>query len=407
MFEFRMPSLGADMEAGTLVEWRIAPGQEVKRGEVVAVVETQKGAVDVEIWQDGRIEKLVVQPGQKVPVGAVLALLRAPGEAPGAEPIAVATPVAPAAAPPHAAPGFAAAAPAVAAPTASSARHKISPSARRLAEELGVDLATVQPAAADGVVTRDDIERAAHGRRSAAPKPAADWHVQMRAAIAAAMSKSKREIPHYYLATEIDVTRALDWLAQENLKRDVSTRLLAAVPLMKAVALALREVPELNGFWTDGRFQPAPAVHLGMAIAMRGGGLVAPAIHDADSKNLDQLMAGLRDLIDRVRGGRLKSSEMSDPTVTLTSLGDQGVETVYGVIYPPQVAIIGLGKITERPRVAQDNVVARKVLTATLAADHRASDGHRGALFLAALDRLLQQPEQLDKPPTRSNPQEH
>ena len=394
MLEFRMPSLGADMEAGTLVEWRIEPGQEVKRGQVVAVVETQKGAVDVEIWQDGTTEQLVVQPGQKVPVGAVLALLRAPGEAPGAAPLAAATPVP------------VVTTKAIPVPPGAAPRHKISPSARKLAEELGVDPATVQPAAADGVITREDIERAAQCRKSAAPKPA-DWHVQMRAAIAAAMSKSKREIPHYYLATEIDVTPAMDWLAQENLRRDVGARLLAAVPLMKAVALALREVPGFNGFWTDGGFQPAPAVHLGMAIAMRGGGLVAPAIHDADRKSLDQLMADLRDLIDRVRGGRLKSSEMTDPTVTLTSLGDQGVETVYGVIYPPQVAIIGLGKITERPRAVQGNIVARKVLTATLAADHRASDGHRGALFLAALDRLLQQPEQLDKPPTRSNRQEH
>lgn len=390
-----MPSLGADMEAGTLVEWQIAPGQEVKRGQVVAVVETQKGAVDVEIWQDGTTDKLVVQPGQKVPVGAVLALLRAPGEAPGAATIAAAAPVSAAPASSGAAPAPMATAPAVSAPPAGALRYKISPSARRLAEELGVDPATVQPAAADGVITRDDIERAAQVRKSAAPKPAADWHIQMRAAIAAAMSKSKREIPHYYLATEIDVTPAMDWLAQENLKLDVSARLLPVVPLMKAVALALREVPGLNGFWTGGGFQPAPAVHLGMAIAMRGGGLVAPAIHDADGKSLTQLMAELRDLIDRVRGGRLKSSEMSDPTVTLTSLGDQGVETVYGVIYPPQVAIIGLGRITERPRVEQGKIVARKVLTATLAADHRASDGHCGATFLAALDRLLQQPERL------------
>lgn len=390
-----MPSLGADMEAGTLVEWQIQPGQEVKRGQVVAVVETQKGAVDVEIWDDGTVEQLIVQPGQKVPVGAVLALLRAPGEVPGAAAPAVIMPAAPRA---PATPVPAPAPLAVAAhPTAAAPRVKISPSARKLAAELGVDLATVQPATADGVITREDIGRAASGGKAAAQKPATDWRVQMRAAIAAAMSKSKREIPHYYLATEIDVTPVMAWLEQENLKRSVSERLLAVVPMMKAVALALREVPGLNGFWTDGGFQPAPAVHLGMAIAMRGGGLVAPAIHDADRKSLDQLMAELRDLINRVRGGRLKSSEMTDPTVTLTSLGDQGVEIVYGVIYPPQVAIIGLGRTTERPRVEQGKIVARKVLTATLAADHRASDGHRGALFLAALDRLLQQPEQLSK----------
>jgi pyruvate dehydrogenase E2 component (dihydrolipoamide acetyltransferase) len=260
----------------------------------------------------------------------------------------------------------------------------------------------VQSQEADGVISRADIERAAAAAKPAPSAPAAtetgggDWRVQMRKAIAAAMSRSKREIPHYYLATDIDVTPLLAWLSAENAKRGVAERLLPAVPLMKAVALALREVPELNGFWTDGAFQPSTAVHLGMAIAMRGGGLVAPAIHDADRKTCGELMAALRDLIARVRGGRLRSSEMADSTITLTSLGEQGVAQVFGVIYPPQVAIVGLGKITERPRVAAGTVAVRQVLTASLAADHRVSDGHRGALFLAALDRLLQEPEKLE-----------
>jgi pyruvate dehydrogenase E2 component (dihydrolipoamide acetyltransferase) len=132
-----------------------------------------------------------------------------------------------------------------------------------------------------------------------------------------------------------------------------------------------------------------------MAIAMRGGGLIAPAIHDADRKGLAQLMAELRDLITRVRGRRLRSSEMTDPSATLTSLGEQGVESVFGVIYPPQVAIVGLGRVTDRPWAAEGTVAVRKVVTATLAADHRASDGHRGARFLATLARLLQNPEKL------------
>jgi len=185
------------------------------------------------------------------------------------------------------------------------------------------------------------------------------------------------------------------WLAAENVKRGVAERLLPVVPLMKAVAVALRAVPELNGFWVDGAFRPSAAVHLGMAIAMRGGGLVAPAIHDADKKSLDALMGDLRDLTTRVRGGRLRSSEMSDPTITLTNLGEQGVAGVFGVIYPPQVAIVGLGKVTERAWAHQGTVAIRKVMTATLSADHRASDGHRGGLFLAALARLLQEPEKL------------
>ena len=440
MAEFLMPSLGADMEAGTLVEWMVKPGDAVKRGQVVAVVETQKGAVEVEIWQDGTIEKLVVEPHTKVPVGAVLATLRAAGEP---------------AAPAQGAPAAAAAPPAAAPEAPSSAtRARVAPAARKLAEELGVDINTVQPAEPGAVVSRADVERAAKAGTGAAPaKPAAiphpfpvhpsppplsraergdssfpsplgrrgrdegiergnveranggpsiaasigrlDWHAQMRKAIAAAMTRSKREIPHYYLATEIDATAVTGWLAAENAKRSVAERLLPVVPMMKAVALALKEVPELNGFWIDGAFKPSAAVHLGMAIAMRGGGLVAPAIHDADRKSPDELMAALRDLITRVRGGRLRSSEMADPTVTLTSLGEQGVETVFGAIYPPQVAIIGLGKVTERPRVHQGAVAARQALTATLAADHRVSDGHRGALFLSALARLLQNPEKL------------
>lgn len=394
MYEFRMPSLGADMEAGTLVEWLIKPGDEVQRGQVVAVVETQKGAVDVEIWETGTVDKLVVATGRKVPVGELLALLRTVGEPAATAPE---TPTAPATSQVATAPAIIAAAqPRAEAPV--SARLRVSPSARKLAEELGVDIASVQAAEPGAVISRADVERAAQAKTptSVAAKAAApDWHAQMRMAIAAAMSRSKREIPHYYLATDIDVTAVSNWLETENLKRSVTERLLPVVPFMKAVALALREVPELNGFWIDGASRPSAAVHLGMAIAMRGGGLVAPAIHDTDRKSLDQLMADLRDLITRVRSGRLRSSEMSDPTVTFTNLGEQGVEGVFGVIYPPQVAIVGLGKISERPWVEGGVVVVRKVATATLAADHRASDGHRGGLFLAALDRLLQEPEKL------------
>ncbi len=395
MYEFRMPSLGADMEAGTLVEWLIKPGDEVQRGQVVAVVETQKGAVDVEIWEAGTVDKLVVETGRKVPVGELLALLRTAGEAAATVPETPAAAATPQAA---TAPAIVAAAPPRAAATVVSARQRVAPAARKLAEELGVDIAAVQAAEPGAVISRADVERAAQAKTpipTVAKAAAPDWHAQMRMAIAAAMSRSKREIPHYYLATDIDVTAVSSWLETENLKRSVTERLLPVVPFMKAVALALREVPELNGFWSDGAARPSAAVHLGMAIAMRGGGLVAPAIHDADRKSLDQLMAELRDLITRVRSGRLRSSEMSDPTVTFTNLGEQGVEGVFGVIYPPQVAIVGLGRISERPWVEGGAVVVRKVATATLAADHRASDGHRGGLFLAALDRLLQQPEKL------------
>jgi pyruvate dehydrogenase E2 component (dihydrolipoamide acetyltransferase) len=209
------------------------------------------------------------------------------------------------------------------------------------------------------------------------------------------MARSKKEIPHYYLATTIPIAKALSWLESRNKGRPVTERLLPGVLLIKATALALRQVPELNGFWRDGRAEQSQAIHVGVAISLRGGGLVAPALHDADKQSLDALMRGLQDLTKRARAGSLKSSEMTDPTVTITSLGERGVESVFGIIYPPQLALVGFGKIVERPWVLDGRVVAQPVVTATLAGDHRASDGHRGALLLDAIDRLLQEPEKL------------
>jgi pyruvate dehydrogenase E2 component (dihydrolipoamide acetyltransferase) len=217
----------------------------------------------------------------------------------------------------------------------------------------------------------------------------------MRQAIAAAMSRANREIPHYYLSTTIDLQPALDWLARQNEARPVTQRLLYGVLLLKATALALREVPELNAFWQGDQPTLQSSIHLGVAVSLRGGGLIAPAIHDADRKSLDELMRDLRDLVARVRTGGLRSSELADPTITVTSLGEQGIDAVYGVIYPPQVALVGFGKVVQRPWCVGGQIVPRSLITATLAGDHRATDGHRGGVFLAAVDRLLQEPDKL------------
>jgi pyruvate dehydrogenase E2 component (dihydrolipoamide acetyltransferase) len=209
------------------------------------------------------------------------------------------------------------------------------------------------------------------------------------------MTRAKREIPHYYLAHTIDMGQATAWLAVENARRPVPERLLYGVLLIKAVALALREVPELNARWRGDRVEPSAAIHVGVAIALRGGGLVAPALHDADRQPLGELMRALRDLTQRARTGGLRSSELSDPTITVTSLGERGVESAFGIVYPPQVAIVGFGTIRTRPWVIDGAVVPRPLVAATLSADHRVSDGHRGGLFLAAVERLLQRPEAL------------
>lgn len=398
-----MPILGADMEAGTLVAWRIRPGDHVRRGEIVAEVETEKGLIDIEIFVSGVIERILVQPGEKVPVGTVLAVIQDEGAlgavpaGPAAVPAASVTPTAvgPVPGPAPTAPGLAPAA-------LSSGRLRISPTARKLAGELGIDPAGVSGTGPDGAITREDVEQAAAQRGlapSAAPTTpgpvAVDRQAQLRQTIGAVLARSKREIPHYYLATPIDLRRASDWLGVQNAQRAVPARLLPGVLFIKAVALALREVPELNARWSDGRVEPSPAIHVGVAISLRAGGLVAPALHDADRTPLDELMANLRDLVKRTRAGTLRSSELSDPTITVTSLGDQGVESVFGIIYPPQVAIVGFGKIVERPWVVGGQVVPRPIVTVTLSADHRVTDGHRGGLFLAAVERFLQEPARL------------
>lgn len=209
------------------------------------------------------------------------------------------------------------------------------------------------------------------------------------------MTRSKREIPHYYLSTTIDMGRAMTWLKEENLKRPMADRLLYGVLLLKAVALALRQIPELNAVWKGGTAVQSQDIHVGVAISLGQGGLVAPALHHADRQSLGELMRNFQDLVKRARAGTLRGSELSDPTITVTSLGEQGIETVFGVIYPPQVALVGFGKIVERPWIVDGQAVARPVVTATLSADHRVTDGHRGGLFLAAEDRLLQEPDHL------------
>jgi pyruvate dehydrogenase E2 component (dihydrolipoamide acetyltransferase) len=394
MSEFRMPSLGADMESGTLVDWKVRPGDAVKRGDVVALVETEKGVIEVEIFEGGVVESLIVQPGQKVPVGATLATLRTGGppveRRPAPAPPAVekkkeAPPVAP---------------PAPIPPLREAYRPRVSPLARKRAEELGVDLAILTGTGEGGSITVADVERAGTQAKPAAPPtpliaPKALDLAAMRRVIAAAMARSKREIPHYYLSTAVDMRRALDWLAAENAKRPVTKRLLYSVLLIRAVALAAGEVPEVNGFWMDGAFKPGAGIHVGVAIALRQGGLVNPAIHDVDKKGLDELMDNMLDLVNRARTGHLRSSEISDGTITVTNLGERGVESVLGVIYPPQVALVGFGRVAERPVAVSGMLAVRPVMDATLSGDHRVSDGHRGGRFLMAIDRLLQEPEKL------------
>jgi pyruvate dehydrogenase E2 component (dihydrolipoamide acetyltransferase) len=387
-----MPSLGADMEAGTLVEWLVKPGDRVKRGDVVAVVETQKGAIEIEIFESGQIAQILVELGKRVPVGTPLAQVTVEGEAKRSAPAApqAAPTVLPPASPKVPVPPLAAA-------SVTPGRLRASPAARGLAQSHGVDLATIAGSGPGDAIVHADVERVL--RAAAAPaerKRAVGLDLDaMRVAIAAAMARSKREIPHYYLEHQVDVTAAEQWLTRTNEKRSPDQRLLMGILAVKSIALAARRFPAFNGFYRDGQFEQATNVHVGTAIAIRGGGLAAPALHDADQLTLDELMARMRDLIARTRAGRIRSSEIADPTITVSSLGERGVDALYGVIYPPQVAIVGFGKVVVRPWVIDGAIGPRSVVTITLAADHRVSDGHVGALFLAEIGKLLQEPDKL------------
>jgi pyruvate dehydrogenase E2 component (dihydrolipoamide acetyltransferase) len=364
------------MEAGTLVEWLKKPGDPVKRGDIIAVVDTEKGAIEIEVFDDGVIDRTVVELGQKVPVGTVLALIHAT-EA-GEAVVRSAPPAAPE--PP---------------PAPAPARTRISPAARRAADELRVDLGSVEGRGPGGSITVADVERAAGRSRVGAEPSPADRLAAMRGAIGAAMARAKRDIPHLYVSATVDLTRSMAWLTTENQRRSVTERLLPAVLFIKATAHACTEVPGLNGFWTDHGFAAGAGVHIGCAIAIRGGGLVAPALHDVNVKTIDAVAHEFADLVRRARAGGLRSSEMSDATITMTNLGELGVEAAYAIIYPPQVAIVGFGRIVERPWVIDGRIEPRSVVTVSVSADHRATDGREAGLFLTAIDRALQAPESL------------
>jgi len=364
MGEFKMPSLGADMESAVLMEWKVKEGDSVKKGEVIAEIEASKGVIEIEVFEDGIVEKLLVEPETECAVGTPMALIRSENEAKSETAPVLKEPISEKEA-------------------IIQERPRISPAARKKARELGVDLSALKSEEKIGLKEIEAAERRA---------PVQDG---MRQAIAAAMSRSNAEIPHYYLSTSINMTPALLWLEELNKKHTIKERVLPAALLIHAVVKALKEVPELNGFWKEGAQQISEEINPGIAIALRKGGLITPALLNAQKMSLDETMQNLGDLIARTRAGKLRGAELSQQTVTITNLGDLGVERVYGVIYPPQVAIVGLGKIIDSPWAIGDTLAVRKVMQATIAGDHRATDGRTGALFLDKLNKILQNPEEL------------
>lgn len=384
VYELTMPSFGADMDQGLILEWLVKPGDKINKGQVIAIIETQKGAIDFEAYTDGQVEELLVAEDQTVQVGTPIARLTGKIDV-----NTVTDPVKPTKTerkPLQPVPHTSGHQPSTS--NANLSRHSATPYARHLAKHAGINLTEVKGSGTAGAILSRDIKKAHHTPHS----PSKD---SMREAIAAALSRSKREIPHYYLETTIDVQLADDWVHEFNRDLPPDQQVLLNALFHCAVAKALRKVPEFNGFYLDGHFSESSEVHLATGISIRGGGLISPAILNADQLAPAEMMFQLKDLSDRVRNGGLRSTEMTLATATLSSMGDRGVEKLFGIIYPPQVALIGMGKPTVRPWVVGSEVKPRLLVTATLAADHRATDGRQGARFLNQLGKLLQKPENL------------
>jgi pyruvate dehydrogenase E2 component (dihydrolipoamide acetyltransferase) len=452
--EVVMPQMGADMKEGTVLRWLKSEGDEVQRGETIAEIETDKANIEIEAFDSGVFRKVLVPEGETVEVGTVIAVIAAPSDdissyetgekrtsaAPASEAAEAARPAqpppttaepssgaeAPAPSPAYGAPEPApstARAPArgetAPAATRVDGRNRASPVARRLAEELGIDLAQVRGSGPDGRIVRRDIEEAkARGPTTAAPQQAAAAPptaareapatprtplptpgsvtdvplTRMRQTIARRMAQSKRESPHYYLTVDVDMTEAVRMRAQINEGLGDGGRVSINDLLIQGSIRALQRHPNFNSWWVDEHLQVHGRINIGIAIALDDG-LIAPAVLDCQAKPLTQISREARDLAERARSGAaLTADEYSAGTFTITNLGAFGVDSLIGIINPPQTAILGVGRVQERPVVLDGQVTARSMMTLALSADHRATDGAEGARFLATLKDLLEKP---------------
>jgi len=420
--DITMPSLGADMTEGTLTEWLVKEGDQVTSGDIIAVLETQKGAIDMEVYSSGTIEKILVSPVTEVPVGTVLARLtlvepsqKRTEQTPVFSPTPAVIVDATTSEPPIEIEKSIAVSELAKVNDIEVTDIKSSPIVRCLAKEQNLNLTGIKGSGPQGAILLNDLSHLLKTKKNIKSdnhKPADIAEQNMRNAIAVAMAKSKQEIPHFYLSSELDLTNAQQWLQDKNKVKAPEEHVLLLALLLKALANALVKYPKLNGFYqnafyqgtTFGKdssfekksaFEQASGIHIGNVISLRQGGLVVPAIHDVDKLSVTELMRGLRDITERSRNGHLRSSELIDATITVTNMGERGADSVFGIIYPPQVAILGFGKVRKIVKIVNDNVVIAPVLTVSLSADHRVIDGMLAAKFLNYLAKQLQKPERL------------
>ena len=449
-----MPKMSDTMEEGVLVAWLAEEGASVSAGDVIAQVETDKATMDLEVYDDGVLLKRVVGEGDSVPIGGLIAVLGKEGESPddvlgeysGDGASADVEPAAPATQETEPAPattegkagtaeGLEAPAPSAqpvggdgapaavsgGASTDAGGRVKASPLARRMAEEAGLDLASLEGSGPDGRVVKRDVEAAMEGgaarqapsapqpveapastpQPAAQPAPAApsggtDLRItQMRKTIARRLGQSKFTAPHFYLTVDVDMRKAVGFRADVNAMTEAQG--LAKVSyndlVTKACAAALRRHPMVNASYLEdeGVLRQHDAVHVAVAVAMDEG-LITPVVRDADRKGLSEIAAETRELAGRARDGKLDPSEYAGSTFTTSNLGMFGISEFTAIINPPNACILAIGAIRDVPVVDGGEVVPGKVMTLTLSCDHRIVDGATGAAFLGDVQRMLESP---------------
>ncbi len=396
---FRMPALGADMTEGRVLEWLVELGEPVERGQLVAVVETDKSDIEIEVFEPCVFDEHLVEIGQLVDVGTPIARITRPegtraAPATGAPPVTPSAPMSTSAsAPSGSGPASGPAPMSTSASTpaepvvvpSSDAGARLTPRARRLARERGIDPATLSTG---GVVTGDMVAAATSER---APDPA-DRSATMRRAIASLMERSWSDIPHYHTVSRLDLTDLVKRLETLNTDRPVAERIVLAAVVNVAIARAAGATPEMNGWWRPDGFEHSAAVDLGVVVSLRTGGIVVPTIEHADRLDVEQMMSALRDLVGRARRGRLRERDTRPASISVTNMGDLGTDVVLGIIHPPQVAMIGLGAPRTEPAVVDGTIVTRMIMQTSIAGDHRAHDGLAAAQFIR---RLVQQLEDL------------
>ena len=446
-----MPQMGYDMHEGKVVRWLKKEGEEVTRGEVIAEIETDKATVEYEAYTGGVMAKIVAEEGVAIPVGGLIAVMTAPGEAipedilTDAAIASKAAPPAPAAAaveapespiPAAAAPadteevrasplarrlakerGFdlatitgtgpggriteadipeqgAAAAPAALA--SSNGYIKASPLAKRLARERGIDLATLTGTGPGGRVIEADVPEhavpAAAG--SAAPATLVSENVElsrMRQAIARVTSDSKRDAPHFYVAVDVDMTKAMSFRRDLNDELDAEDRVSVNDLIVKASAIAIGRHPKFNSFFRDDHLQMNAAINVGIAIALESG-LIVPGLNGCERKSLVEIAAASRDLVSRANSGTLRNDEYSGTTFSVSNLGAFDIESFTAIIFPPHAAILAVGTVKEQPVVRDGELAIAQIMKATLSTDHRVADGAEAAQFLVEIKKLLQNP---------------